>query len=269
MSQAFAQLYEFEDTEKRRREQAAADRATREAAIAAKQQTILVDWLRQTMTNLGIAAEVTTTSVLVEGLRFTIRTSYDSTEPYPLRGSIHNAMIANSLDEVEPVEYGNARFDLVIENTLIGEEYRARRPDMNCPFSEYQETIRVMKTASVEFPLAVAGAIKKLLKSAEDAALNKATIEAKWMERQEELKAAREAEQAEHERSAREWQERHQREEAERIAARKAREAKELALRTEVANKFGVNVEAYDYLIESLVDEITRRRNALVEYEFE
>lgn len=164
------------------------------------------------------------------------------------------------------IEVSNPRYKIIVKLTGIDPQYLKGRPNNGVPYIDSSKWINLSFShndgENVFFRLKaeIGEAMQYLLAEERAAPERKAEIDAAH----EELEAARKERE-------REQKEERQRLEAERQAARaawaakeKAREEKEAALRAEVAEKFGVSADAFEYLIEHLADEL-RRRNACEE----
>lgn len=246
---AAAQAYEQAQQDKQQR------KVEREIEMDKKRKAARVDWLRQTLLNLGINADVNDTYAEIDGFRFSIASGM-AEELYHQQG-----FGANPFDPAlwlpRPLE--QVRFDLQIRNLNLPSMYSADRPGVysHIPYCESVRRVTIVGSGYWEQTAAeVLQAIEYLKNEQAEAPARKAKIDADYAAEQDRLQQQRDEQEERRAQAEAEYAERHARNEQIRLA----REAREAQLRAEVAARFGVSADAYDFIIEALANELQRRR---------
>lgn len=271
----FAGLLALKEQQDKEARQAQQIEETRRAELDRLFLDIRFKWLCRTLDELGISyvkPEEPADNIVIDGIRFAISVRGSSlvSDKVNKRSDIYNC----KAEELLECEYGKSDFDLKLTHLALQSLREQEKYDhkFQVALNGYWMGMTILPSKMSAAVDMVAKAILDLRQLAEQvpALIGEAEDrEKKYQERVAAAEAMREAE-ARKEAEARErWEaEQKQREEA-YAKARAEREAKERALRAEVAAKFGVSVDAFDYLIEALANEISRRANEQLSYSFE
>lgn len=236
-------------------------------------------WLGIILDNAGIRVPVVDQQAVVEGFTFTLkmnwRGSYPQYYPLVLKPGLGRGFQQFAPENASPTNHMSCH--LIITSTLA-EQYRKNQPRGFKTYAEWRDEIGIDKEVDgdnwTDVSVKIGRAVQFLTKEMAEAPVRKAQIDAEWeqeqerhrkedAEREEGWRLQQEQEEVERQERRREW-EREQQERQQREAERQERENQ---LRAEVAAKFGVSVEAFEYLIDMLATEI-ERRNQCEQYEY-
>lgn len=235
----------------------------RRARYDNRRRAVRIQWLYDTLREIGIEQmdikikqEVNglETWAVLNGFKFTF---------VPYR-NYHELLVANPragrLDpdklEYQEQTLQQTAFTLEIENLSLPDEYREKRPDMTQAYAAHMIPVQVMigrdwrKVAED-----VMDAIDRLGQEAIEAPARKRHIDAEYTEHKQRKEAERAAEKLANEAKHLEWEAQSK----ERAKANEEYRIQEERARAEIALKFDLNPEVFEYLIEALTDELNRR----------
>lgn len=229
-------------------------------ALDKKRKATRESWLRETLQQLGIYAEIVNGKAVVDGLEFSILYLTDELT--------HNEgwhTTPTDPDKWLPKPLNRVSFGLRIRNLWLREEFLSKRPDRNFSYCENEQRISVDGSGNYWEQTAneVVKAIEHL--RAEEAAgpERKAKIDAEWNAQQQQWAEQRQREEQEQAERDAQWEEQKTKQAAERAA----REQAEAEMRAEVAAKLALKPATFDYLIEVIVNELQRQSSGVGYYD--
>ncbi len=235
--------------------------------ILKQRDEALDGWLQIILSKIGLDVEVKDHKAEVDGYTFMIDRARLSYVYFPLEWPGRHHAVQPRLDKLSVSR--DIRCQLAISSDLA-DEYRQRRPDANAPYAEWIAHLVVEVRASemdepgkwLKVAANIGAAVQFLGTQKQNAAEFKRQIDDAWEAKQRQAEANRQAEAARRAEAVAEHEVRM--EEQRRLF--EEREKRNQELRAEVASKFGISMEAFDYLIEALAVELQRREYRQVEY---
>lgn len=249
-SRVFAAANQVKDMETAAKQEA---EALREQILVMRDEAINTQF-KTVLEGIGIHTAFSEARITIEGITIAWKPngagSYPQYYPLELKSKERNAKPA--LDNMVMDDY--LRGELMISSDL-DEAYRWRSDSQ----SNWQRTIKLNRSAEevdwLGLAANVGNMIAELQREKDEAPAKKEAREAKYQQQRDEERARVEAAAAafKADREARDQQQKVW------DAENAARREREVQLRAEVAEKFGISGEAFEYLIECLADEMQRR----------